>query len=305
LTERLRKEVAEACPGMTLRFIPACATGLYQVQDTDLNKPVKGAVKAACLKWRMSQIQRLQELQDKAVVKAVEAARAAGAAGEDLAAAEAAAKLKEAAAFDGRRSALTGMKILRNKAPGWLWQGLELVMKRGDDGTNMIQRGWRRLYISPATADGYVAQARARRDVLLAEAAAAEALRLARDAVAASSAEGPAPTGVVDLPAAQAAALNSLVASVGELEAGQHDADVPQVKARATKGGPARASRAGARGARQLAAEDDVDGLLAAGGPSRDGNRKYDSMVDSLSNPEIFVVTDGASICPAYLIQYE
>ena len=38
---------------------------------------------------------------------------------------------------------------------------------------------------------------------------------------------------------------------------------------------------------------------------SRDGNRKYDSMVDSLSNPEIFVVTDGASICPAYLIQYK
>ena len=69
----------------------------------------------------------------------------------------------------------------------------------------------------------------------------------------------------MDLPAAQAAALNSLVASVGELEAGQHDADVPQLGARATKGGPARASRAGARGARQVAADDDADELMAAG----------------------------------------
>jgi hypothetical protein len=36
----------------------------------------------------------------------------------------------------------------------------------------------------------------------------------------------------------------------------------------------------------------------------RDGHSKYDSLVDSLSNPEIFVVTEGAQVCPAYAIQY-
>ena len=36
----------------------------------------------------------------------------------------------------------------------------------------------------------------------------------------------------------------------------------------------------------------------------RDGYVKYDSLVDDLSNPEIFVVADGAQVFPAYVIQY-
>jgi hypothetical protein len=36
----------------------------------------------------------------------------------------------------------------------------------------------------------------------------------------------------------------------------------------------------------------------------RDGYCKYDSLVDDLSNPEIFVVGDGAQVFPAYAIQY-
>ena len=36
----------------------------------------------------------------------------------------------------------------------------------------------------------------------------------------------------------------------------------------------------------------------------RDGHIKYDSLVDDLSNPEIFVVGNGAQIFPAYVIQY-
>ena len=36
----------------------------------------------------------------------------------------------------------------------------------------------------------------------------------------------------------------------------------------------------------------------------RDNHSTYDSFVDSLSDPEIFVVADGAHVCPAYVIQY-
>jgi hypothetical protein len=37
---------------------------------------------------------------------------------------------------------------------------------------------------------------------------------------------------------------------------------------------------------------------------SRDGFVRYDSMVDDLSTPEIFVVAEGGQASPAYVIQY-
>ena len=71
LTEDLKAWVKAECPGMEMRFIPAGATGKYQVNDTHLHKTLKATATAEAQAWRM-----------KRILKFCDESRAAVAAGE-------------------------------------------------------------------------------------------------------------------------------------------------------------------------------------------------------------------------------
>jgi hypothetical protein len=54
LTQRLRDEIKDKCPGMVLKFIPAGATGRFQINDTHIHKPLKDAQQSLCEEWFLS-----------------------------------------------------------------------------------------------------------------------------------------------------------------------------------------------------------------------------------------------------------
>jgi hypothetical protein len=64
LTAKLREAVKAACPGMEMRFIPAGATGKFQVNDTHLHKPLKDRSTSAAQRWRVSRILLFRQLRD-------------------------------------------------------------------------------------------------------------------------------------------------------------------------------------------------------------------------------------------------
>jgi hypothetical protein len=142
LTEKLRSWVKENCPGMRMRFIPAGATGKFQVNDTHLHKPLKDAAKAAAQSWRLAKIMVFRDEYKKAV---------AGGTDPDVAKAQ----------LHKRVANLMSKKVLRTVAPVFLWEGCKAVMKPGDDGRTIIKKGWDQLYIEKATSSGFVEQARA------------------------------------------------------------------------------------------------------------------------------------------------
>ena len=120
LTEKLRLEVAAACPGMKLRFIPAGATGRFQVNDVHLHRPLKVHAGAAAQGWRLRNVLRFRKEHDATV-----------ASGGDAAA--------SAETLNKQVHALMKIKVLRTKAADWLWTGCESLLKLiAGEGCNLI-----------------------------------------------------------------------------------------------------------------------------------------------------------------------
>jgi hypothetical protein len=251
LTARLREELAAACPGMDLRFIPAGATGTYQVNDTHMHKPLKDHSRGSAQRWRVAKILVFRKQRDMAIVG-----------GMDKAAAD--------EVFSKRVNALMKIKVLRANAPSWLWEGCVALLQPADGlgSANVILKGWQQLYFAPAAAPGFVMTAYERRRAREAEAMEAEVQRrLAEAGCGAASSEG--------VMAAPHAALAALVAQVASLEQALHDGEVPQVEPRRRgKGGAPRPGCVGGRAARPIAAEDDGGDVPPAAGEGGGGGNE-------------------------------
>lgn len=256
LTERLRDAVKLLCPGMQLLFIPAGATGKYQVNDTHMHKPLKDTNKRAAHAWRIRKILVFRKQRDAAV-----------AGGADPAA--------QTELFSKKVAALLKIKVLRAHSPYWLWEGCEaLLLAIAGEDRNIIRKGWEQLYFEPASAPGFVAEAYNRRNARQRAAADAELQRRLAAAQAAAAAAAP-----EDVAAAAAATgaepLDELVAAVAALEQPLHEGEVPKIKAlRRTKGGAARHARPQAARPRAVldgdaaAAADGSTAGAVAGGPA-------------------------------------
>jgi len=123
-----RDWVAENCPCFELMYIPYGRTGDYQINDTHLHKPVKGAQTNEASAWHMRHLRkfRAQATVDKAKANG-DAAKIA------LVDKELAAKLNR----------LMGIRILREQSPVWLRKSLEsIVTVNAETGMNLIRKGW-------------------------------------------------------------------------------------------------------------------------------------------------------------------
>ena len=212
LTQALRDWVTECCPGMRLRFIPAGATGKYQVNDTHLHKPLKDAARAAAQRWRLGKVMAFRRACASAIASGTD---------ESVAKAELHQKVHD----------LMGMKMLRSVAPQFLWVGCERLLEE-HEGRNIIKKGWDQLYLDMATAPGFADKARENREQrrLAATAAASFAAGVAAAAAAAGSSGS-----VASVPSVTQALLaatdadneeNTLVAAVAEYERQWHELDV-------------------------------------------------------------------------------
>lgn len=255
LTQRLRDEVREQCPGMRILFIPAGATGLFQINDTHLHKPLKAIARKAALSWRMDKILVLRRRRDEAVAGGVD-------------------KVVAQEEMCKSINALMGMKVLRRFSPHWLWAGIERLLEPADgQGTpNLIRKGWLQLYLNPAAGPGFVAQAYARRTARVDAAIAAELARRMAAAAAGDAAVAAAPAAA----AVDDAAVLALAEQVGDYEKALHEAEVPKVQPRKLKpGAKQRQGRGGAvrRAARRGAAGADVAPEHAAEGGEGGGEQ--------------------------------
>ena len=253
LTQELRDWVEEACPGMRLRFIPAGATGKYQVNDTHLHKPLKDAARAAAQRWRLEKVLAFRRH-----------CQASISSGTDASAAQ--------AELHDKVKSLMGMKMLRSVAPSFLSEGCSAITALRDDGRSIIKKGWDQLYMDTATAPGFAAQAREnlqRRQIEAATAAAYAAGLAAAAAAGGAEAGGSSVASVAQIPhVVPATEEDALVARVAEVERQWHEHDVataPQTgkKRRAGK----TAERADARNKRACL---DAAAAPDAAGPASD-----------------------------------
>ena len=166
LSEETRQHVMSKCPGMELMFIPAGGTGRYQVNDTDLHKPLKDTIRYEAYSWYRAMLTRLKSLNSKA--------------DED----------PEKLTHDNFIIAcnrLMSMGTLRDKAPQWANAALKTLTKpvqREDlatSGFNIIKYAWYRIYMKFVDSTAFQNEA-------LARIAVREAAKLAADAAAVNAA---------------------------------------------------------------------------------------------------------------------
>jgi hypothetical protein len=54
--------------------------------------------------------------------------------------------------------------IFRNKAPEWLWLGVQYISKKiPDEDRNLIKKGWDEIYRGPMGAEGFLSRAQEKR----------------------------------------------------------------------------------------------------------------------------------------------
>ena len=94
---------------MELMFVPAGATGRYQVNDTHLHKPLKDYARKLASLWYATRMKALNEMRSK---------ETSSISAEDC---------------QSRVSKLMSVVILRNKAPEWLWLAVEHISKKIPD----------------------------------------------------------------------------------------------------------------------------------------------------------------------------
>lgn len=263
LTERLKSEVAAACPGMTLRFIPAGATGSFQVNDTHLHFPMKAAARAAATNWRLGKIIMLRRARDVAVAGGADPKKCDESLSKEV-------------------QSLLKIRVMRAMAPGWLMAGCDVLLKTIEgEGRNLIRKGWEQLYLEPALAPGFIAAAYVSRRER--EAAATEADVQRRVAAAAAGGDAGASTGSAPHSPSE---LDALVEQVARLESSFHEAEVPTRQPRRQGTGKERKSRADdrARAGKISGGDGDADATLAgAAGGAGEGGEGSDPVLDGLS----------------------
>ena len=102
LSSEFRNAVEKLSNGrMELMFVPAGATGRYQVHDTHLHKPLKDYARKLASLWYAARMKVLNQMRSK---------ETSSISAED---------------YQSRVSKLMSVVILRNKAPEWLWFSVE------------------------------------------------------------------------------------------------------------------------------------------------------------------------------------
>ena len=138
LSSEFRNAVEKLSNGrMELMFVPAGATGRYQVNDTHLHKPLKDYARKLASLWYTARMKTLNEMRSK---------ETSSISAED---------------YQSRVSKLMSVVILRNKAPEWLWLAVENISKKiPDEDRNLIKKGWDQLYREPMSDEGFLSRAR-------------------------------------------------------------------------------------------------------------------------------------------------
>jgi hypothetical protein len=199
VTAILRSEVAKRFPGMTLRFIPAKATGKYQINDTHLHFPMKTTIQVAAKQWRMSLIRAYRQTRDMEI----RGGQSVGKATE---------------AFQDKCNALMEKAILRSKACEWHWLAIERILRAEGAGGNLISKGWQEIYFGPAKAEGFLQDAyanKAKRDEARTQA-------LVQHGVAQAQGRDPPPVLLDE---------ERLAEQCSKLESTQHEAQISTVEA--------------------------------------------------------------------------
>ena len=125
---------------MEILYVPAGGTDRYQVNDTQLHKPMKGYAQYLAAKWYTKHVVDLNKLRypkDTSTEPITEADYAA------------------------RMSGLMSIGRLRNMAPVWLNESVKHISKiiDGED-RNLIKKGWDQLYMHPIKKEGFLEQAK-------------------------------------------------------------------------------------------------------------------------------------------------
>ena len=137
LSSEFRKAVEKLSNGrMELMFVPAGATGRYQVNDTHLHKPLKDYARKLASLWYGARMKALNQMRSN---------ETSSISTDD---------------YQSRVSKLMSVVILRNKAPEWLWLAVQHVSKKiPDEDRNLIKKGWDEIYRGPMGAEGFLSRA--------------------------------------------------------------------------------------------------------------------------------------------------
>ena len=136
LSWEFRKAVEKLSNGrMELMFVPAGATGRYQVNDTHLHKPLKDYARKLASLWYAARMKALIQMRSN---------ETSSISTED---------------YQSRVSNLMSVVILRNKTPEWLWLAVQYISKKiPDEDRNLIKKGWDEIYRGPMGAEGFLSR---------------------------------------------------------------------------------------------------------------------------------------------------
>ncbi|KAJ3058697.1 hypothetical protein HDU99_006689 [Rhizoclosmatium hyalinum] len=248
LTSKFEEEIKQKCPGMDLRFIPAGATGKYQINNTHLQKPLKDSLRSSAGDWISDKIDVLLSAKSQAL-------------------ADGTPELEAEASRITEMNRLIGMRRLKNMAEKWLDRGVQRLLEKDEDGLSICQRGWNKHHLDEILQSEYVDAARQRQKErkeareLAAETAALAAMDEAKEKQPQEQIEAGC--------RARAAVLDrrdgwDLVEVVAATEEAYHLAEIPKCKARKTKGGKSRKGRKDERHRQKRTADDaEVEAIVA------------------------------------------
>ncbi|ORY37686.1 hypothetical protein BCR33DRAFT_833705 [Rhizoclosmatium globosum] len=248
LTSKFEEEIKQKCPGMDLRFIPAGATGKYQINNTHLHKPLKDSLRSSAGDWISDKIDVLLSAKSQAL-------------------ADGTPELEAEASRITEMNRLIGMRRLKNMAVKWLDRGVQRLLEKDEDGLSICQRGWNKHHLDEILQSEYVDAARQRQKErkeareLAAETAALAAMDEAKEKQPQERIEAGR--------RARAAVLDrrdgwDLVEVVAAAEEAYHLAEIPKRKARKTKGGKSRKGRKDERHRQKRTADDvEVEAIVA------------------------------------------
>jgi hypothetical protein len=138
LTDLMKTEVKAHCPGMTLLFIPAGGTGVYQIHDTDMHKPFKDVIATYAETWYGLKI---REYRDRAMKPPTDPVYVT---------------MEQ---YQHKVKQLTSIGTLRDRMVGWIAKAVAHLEAPRDDapgGASIIKAAADRLYLHPIKAPGFI-----------------------------------------------------------------------------------------------------------------------------------------------------
>jgi hypothetical protein len=137
-TAAMREFIKNECPGMLIMWIPAGATGLYQINDTHVHRPFKAAVRAACEAWYRESVIQID------------------------------AKRKDVELTDDEYhtniASLTSKSTLRDHTAAFFLAGVKRITEvPAGGGYNVVKRGFYDIYFKHADDPDFVVKAMERR----------------------------------------------------------------------------------------------------------------------------------------------